>query len=140
MDSQNVSHFIKNLVYDLDTVRYLIDYGRLKETLPVMDRILENIDSFRADYQKGTSNNIFVEDFWKRRLPANQTLSDIRTSVSHYVHSRSGFLEEDLNKIEYRDFVQNIFWIQKMTFVWIRTLVLIELNLPEAKIKSYILI
>ena len=109
MDSLKVCLFIKNLIYDLDSVQYLLDYGRLKETVPIIERILDNIDSFRAGNLGDGLNNIFSEDFWNKRLPANMSFSQMRTAISKYALPKSPLIEEDLDKIEYQSFVKNVF-------------------------------
>jgi len=109
MDLLKSRLFIKDLNYDLETVRYLLDYNRLKETAQIIERILDNIDSFRADHLDDGLNNIFSHDFWNNKLPATMSFAQMHAYISKYAHSKSPLVEEDLNKIEYRSFVKNVF-------------------------------
>ena len=109
MDFLKARLFIKNLNYDLETARYLLDYNRLKETAQIIERVLDNIDSFRANHLGGELNTIFSQDFWNKKLPATMSFTQMHALISQYAHSKSPLVEDDLNKIEYRSFVKNVF-------------------------------
>jgi len=114
MDFLKIRSFVKDLTYDLDSVQYLFDYGRVKETLPIIETILNNIDSFRVSNLGTDLANVFSEDFWNKKLPADMSLSKMRAAISQYSHAKSPLIEEDLDKIEYTVFVKNIFnWSDK---------------------------
>ena len=109
MDYLKTSLFIKNLNYDLETVRYLLDYDRLKETLPFIDKILDTIDTFLLNNPKEDVNNIFTQDFWNNKLPATMSFSQMHTCINKYANVKLPPDGEALNKINYRAFVQNVF-------------------------------
>lgn len=109
MDYLMVRSFIKELIYDLETVRYLLDYNRLKETLPIIDKILGNITTFRAQDPADGSNKIFPLEFWNKKLPAAMSFDDLHSLISKFAHSKSLITDEQLDKIEYKAFIQNVF-------------------------------
>ena len=107
MDSPKVRLFIKDLIYDLDTVQYLLDYGRIKETLPVVDKILDDIVSLRKTHLGNDLNHIFCESFWDKKLPAGTSFSQIHAEIKNYSSRLPA--QEDLSKMGYMDFIKNLF-------------------------------
>ncbi len=114
MDILKIRSFIEDLIYDLDTVRYLLDYGRIKETLPIIEGILGDIGSFRTDNSGNGLKDVFSEEFWNKKLPGSMTFSEMRTNVTKYSHAKSTDVEKDLVNIQYLKFVKNIFvWSER---------------------------
>ncbi len=108
MDILKVRSFVKDLIYNLDTVQYLLDYGRVKETVPIIDSVLDDIDSFRAGGTEGPLKNIFPTSFWDKKLPAGMSYPQFRGLIKQYSQAKSPLFEEDLNKINYIILVKNI--------------------------------
>ena len=83
MDILEIRTFINSLIYDLDTVEYLLDYGRTHETVPIVDKILTRIQSFRDQMRKGPYDlgDIFRDDFWTIKIREALTLGDMRNNV-----------------------------------------------------------
>jgi len=108
MEPVAVRTFIKDLIYDLETVQYLFDFGRFKETLPVMERVLDNIISFRASCSAEDQTSFFSETFWNNKLPANISFEQMKTAIAQLACSKSPNIEKDLEKLEYHAFVNHV--------------------------------
>lgn len=48
MDKKEIQLLINALDYDLETIWHLIDFGRISDSVPIMERVLNKIQSFRA--------------------------------------------------------------------------------------------
>ena len=110
MNSKEIKLFIKSLIYDLDTIRYLQEYGRIKETVPIVLNILENIKSFRSKVNEGPykAKDVFGEDFWGSNFIAGVALVDIILKIQEIEQKPRFDQEEELNKIEYLNFIEQI--------------------------------
>jgi len=111
MESFNVQSFIDSLVYDFDTVRYLQAYGRLKETLPIIKRIILRIQTFReyADEAQGNNfNDIFLPTFWDQNFSKAIKRQDVRQKIMGFSNHEDAVLDKDLENIEYVLFVGNL--------------------------------
>ena len=101
--------FINDLNYQINTIQYLFDYHRIIETVPIVDRVLNKIESFRKSNLENGLNGFFLEDFWRKRLPAGMTFNEMRTIIKDYSRPQSSFDKEDLDNIKYILFVRNLF-------------------------------
>ena len=98
MDPLKIRLFIKNLTYDLDTVQCLLDYDRVIETFPIIEKILQHIDAFRANNAANGLKNIFDEKFWDNKL-SDKSFPEIRGNLALYAQQ---------NPDGYSSFVKNI--------------------------------
>ena len=99
MDTKQIKSFVDEIIYDVDTVQYLLDYGRFKETLPIIGKILEHINSFRAGSPGDGLKDAFLE---------------INSYDSQYAHFKNASNDEDLSKLKYKEYVESLFiWTEK---------------------------
>jgi len=108
MDPTKIHLFAKNLTYDLDTVHYLLEFDRLKETLPIVNKILDDIYSFRTNDLGSNPKNVFSEDFWEGKLPNTINLSEMHSHINQFTLNKLLCNEEELRKIDYATFVKNL--------------------------------
>ena len=110
MTNPEMKSFIKAVRYDLDTIRYLIDYGRDKDSLIIMKRVLDNIFSFRAQIfnDDNTMKNVFSDEFWSGKFNDKITFEEIRNSINKLSQNINIVTDEDLKKICYADFVEKV--------------------------------
>jgi len=106
MDPLKARLFIKDLIYDLNTVRILLDHDRTRETLPIIGRILDAIDVFRGSRGDQGSDGLFDEKYWDKKLPAGMTFLEMRTRLSGYAAMKTP--EKELDSIGYLAFVENV--------------------------------
>ncbi|MBF0595698.1 MAG: hypothetical protein HQL22_12140 [Candidatus Omnitrophica bacterium] len=107
MNMPEIQTFINSLIYDLDTVGYLLDYGRIPESFSVMDKVLTRIESFHQ--QKGAApydlKDIFSDDFWAVKFRGELTLGDLRNKVREASRQEK---DKALDDEEYIKFVKEV--------------------------------
>ena len=105
MDREKIKKFINTLKYDLATIQNLRDFGRIKETLPLVQRILEDITAFKnqPDHSSPDFTAIFDEQFWNKPLSGDIKLDEIRKEIKNFSNGPDG--EEHLLKMEYLKFL-----------------------------------
>jgi hypothetical protein len=116
MDTLEIRTFINSLLYDLDTVEYLLDYGRIHETVPIVDKILTRIQSFRDQMGKGPYDltDIFRDDFWAMKIHEALTLGDMRNTVRQVSNQEMDIPEKGLDEEEYINFFKKVEpWVYK---------------------------
>ena len=114
MEPLQIRLFIKELNYDLTTVRILLDNDRIKETLVIVEKILNNIDHFRSNNSENSLGNIFSQTFWDKNLRASPSFLEMRAHINAYSSAKTLPSDEDLKRIKYVAFVEKIFiWIRK---------------------------
>ncbi len=110
MDVSEIRRFYERLNYDFNTITYLIDYGRLRETLVIMERVLNGIDSFRHQAINFDSSlgDVFSEDFFDQNLRNGRTLKELRADIGKFSKNIREVTDEDLESLCYVDFVERI--------------------------------
>lgn len=107
MNNLEIRACIKNLIYDFETVIYLFDFERHKETLPVVDSICKQIDVVQSTINAGpySLDGVFDNKFWEKPFNATMKTKDIRIKVEEFSKNWSGATNADLKEIEYEQFV-----------------------------------
>src|SRR5205807_1722572 len=82
-ETDSVQSFIRSTIYDLDTVRYLKEYSRLRETLPILNRVLTAVDSFPKRGLPRGSARFFDVSFWEKEFRPGVSLSSMRQTVEN---------------------------------------------------------
>ena len=110
MTSSEIKIFIKVIRYDLDTIRYLIDYGRDKDSIIIMKRALDNIFSFRARMANddNTLKNVFSDEFWKSKSNDKIPFEEIRNNINKFSQNTDTVTDQDLKRIGYSDFMEKV--------------------------------
>ena len=105
MDPKEIKELIDELNYDLTTVQYLHDFGRIKETVPIVQKILDRITAFKnkSDLPSLGLNSIFDEQFLVKNLSADVKLDDVRKNIKDF--SFKPDLEKHLLEIGYLKFL-----------------------------------
>ncbi len=92
MGSNTNTNLIESILRDLDTIRYLKSYSRLKETLPFLQRVLSR-------------QNFLSEPFWKQNFTAEISMQQMRETIEALSRDAADVSEADLEKIEYPQFL-----------------------------------
>ncbi|MBF0531829.1 MAG: hypothetical protein HQL23_01905 [Candidatus Omnitrophica bacterium] len=110
MDMQEIRSLINSTIYDLDTVDYLLDYGRIDETVTIVNKILNRIQYFRDQTGKGPYDlkDIFQDDFWIAKINEASTFGDMRNNVRQASRQVIDISEKVLNQEEYINFVKKV--------------------------------
>ncbi|MBF0511628.1 MAG: hypothetical protein HQL13_04780 [Candidatus Omnitrophica bacterium] len=126
MDIFQTKLFIDSMVYDFETVRYLLEYGRIKETWPVMEKIFLKVESFQKNKDQIAFDGraLFSENFWQQDFQG-QSVAAYCLKLRDLVEADSDHLQQEMEKMDYVSFIHHF-----------RGLVYIELSRLKAKIKS----
>jgi len=110
MNVPEIRLFIKNLIYDLDTITYLLDYERNKDTLVILDRIFNDIDSFHSQFGNLESplKDILNEKSLERSLRKGMTLKEMRDNIRQFSQNYRKVTDEDLKNNFYIDFIEKV--------------------------------
>lgn len=100
MNMDEIKLFIETMIYDFETVRYLKNYGRLKETVPIMNQILSRLQNFENPIGKKDLQH----DFWKVKFNQHATVEDMYRRITEFTKQGSVRANE-LEAIDYEGFI-----------------------------------
>jgi len=109
MDHSEIYQFIDSLIYDFDTIRYLQEYGRIKETVPMMKRIFVKIQLFQQEVieKQDSLKGVFPKAFWEQSFLGTETMGDMRNKTFEMSSREDLILEKDLEEIGFINFVRD---------------------------------
>ncbi|MEI7999634.1 MAG: PA14 domain-containing protein [Candidatus Omnitrophota bacterium] len=116
LNVQGVKPLINSILHDFETVWYLIDYGRKKESLPIIVLICERIESFRKKVNKESCElkDIFNFDALEKQLNHDLRLTDLLIKVKELAVKWSEVTDKELEDIKYSRFVIILhLWVRK---------------------------
>jgi hypothetical protein len=107
MDNEEIRSFINDLIYDLETIRYLQEYARNKETLPIVDLVCDRIELFKRRINESPYllKGLFEQDFWERQVSSDLKASDLRLKISGLSKEWGRVHNDDLKKLHYERFI-----------------------------------
>jgi len=108
MDIKEIRQFIDSTVYDFETIEHFLTFGRVKETLPVMEKIIRSIQQFRSRADTGSDElkNIFHEIFWDKVFFQKLKMGDMCIKIKESAQDHGTILDKDLESIEYQRFIR----------------------------------
>jgi len=101
MNKQQIQIFINSLNYDLETLCILIDCERLKETIPIVCKILSDIRSFKEQIK-------MTDESLGNCLPAHWEQEDARLKIEAFFKNGVTVSDQELKSIKYELFLENL--------------------------------
>ena len=101
MEKHEILVLIDNLEYDLETVWCLIDFGRMRDSALIMERLLNKVQLFQSRISEGPYNleGVFTNAFWEKKLTGGLNLSDARRKIVETAQKDGVAVEEELEKM-----------------------------------------
>ena len=109
MAPRQLRAFVKQIDYDLCTIRILLDYGRVKETLPLVNKILDQVDQFVGDSGADSPvQALFSDASWRRSFRSGKTWKEVRDLLRAAPRAPAELDEIGLQMNEYADFIARL--------------------------------
>ncbi len=108
MDHKKIQALAAKISYDLETVRFLLDYGRVKETWPVVQKVLSRVEALKGalDQSRADLKGIFNDPFWQRTDIDRKKTADVFKAVQAcFADGNEDDLEDRLEKANYTAFL-----------------------------------
>jgi len=116
MDPAQIKSFVGALCHDFDTILYLQDYDRDKETVLIVNLICERLDSFEKKAQEESYDlkGLFDHGFWESPLTPSVTMGQMRDRIKQLADQWRHIDPQDLENMGYQRFVQVLrSWVYK---------------------------
>jgi hypothetical protein len=112
---------IDKITRNLETIRHLRNYARLKETLPVLQETLSFADDFKQglENEAGRFKNIFPDSFWQEDFNPSISRRSVKTQLGLFCKEYERTPELALESIDYPRFLNEItIWMQQNIFLF----------------------
>ncbi len=119
LDPKHHQVLIDKIIRNLETIQYLRNYSRLKETLPVLLETMAFADIFRDNLKKEDDRfeNIFPDSFWQEDFNPKISRRSVKTQAGLLGQEYENTPELALESMEYPRFLREItVWIQQNIF------------------------